>query len=259
MTMTKNLLKQRLAEGQPCLGAWLGLPGSFSARLLARLPLDWMLIDAEHAPIDAPTLAQMVAAIAEGGGPAPLVRIPQASVENLKRALDAGAYGVLSPMINTRAEAEQVVAWSRFPPQGQRSFGSAYAGLAFGLSMPEYLRHANEQTLVSVQIESQEALGNLEAIFTTPGIDMAFVGPVDLSISLGLDPLPENPHPRFQEALQEILRVGRLHHLPLGIYCSNGEAAAERIRQGFQFVNVASDIGMMLRGVQIELAAARQG
>lgn len=255
--MRTNPILEKLSQNQPCRGLWLGLPQASSARLLARLELDWLLIDTEHAPIDRRTLAHMVAAVAEAGGPAPLVRVAQASAENIKQALDAGAYGVLAPMINTRREAGQVVAWARFPPEGQRSFGSAYAGLAFGLSSGEYLRQANAHTLAMIQIESQAALGNLDEIFSTPGLDLAFVGPIDLSISLGLEPLPENPHPRFQEAIQEIIRAGRAHNLPLGIYCSSGPAAAGRIRQGFLFVNVASDTGAMLRGVQAELEASR--
>jgi 4-hydroxy-2-oxoheptanedioate aldolase len=255
--MRTNRLKQLLAEGQPARGAWLGIPSPFSARLLARLPLDWLVVDAEHAPIDPLTLAQMVAAIAEAGGPAPLVRVAQASVENFKRALDAGAYGVIAPMINTPQEAEQVVAWTKFPPLGQRSFGSFYAGLAFGQSMGEYLKTANEQTLVGVQIESEAALKNLDRIFSVKGLDLAFVGPVDLSISLGLEPLPENPHPRFKRAIEQICKSAKKRRVPLGIFCSNGQAAAERIRQGFQFVNVASDTGGLLRFVQAELDASR--
>ena len=251
--MRTNLIKQKLTNGEICRGLWLGVPSPFSARLLARQPFDWLMIDAEHSPLDTFTLAQMVAAIAEANGPAPFVRVAQASVENMKRALDAGAFGLIAPMINTRQEAEQVVAWSKFPPDGQRSFGSAYAGLAFNLSMGEYLRAANQQTVLGIQIESQAALGNLDEIFSVPGLDLAFVGPVDLSISMGLEPLPENPHPVFQQALAEIMSTARKHKLPLGIYCSNGAAASARIAQGFQFVNVSSDINCLSRGALTEL------
>jgi 4-hydroxy-2-oxoheptanedioate aldolase len=100
-------------------------------------------------------------------------------------------------------------------------------------------------------------LDNLVSIFSTPGLDMAFVGPVDLSISLGLEPIPENPHPIFQEALAEIMHAATIHQLPLGIFCSDGKAAAERIKQGFLFVNVANDARVLLNGVQTELDASR--
>jgi 4-hydroxy-2-oxoheptanedioate aldolase len=255
--MRTNSLKEKLGRGEACRGVWLGLPSAASARLLARLPVDWLVIDAEHAPVGIETQALMVAAIAEAKGPAPLVRLSQSTTENIKAALDAGAYGVIAPMMNTREEVERLVAWSKFPPAGQRSFGSAYAGLAFDLSMGDYLVQANEQTLVMIQVESQAVLGNLDAMFSVPGVDLAFVGPVDLSISLGLDPLPENPHPIFQEALREIQRAALAHHLPLGIYCSNGKAAAARIRQGFLLVNVASDVNLLQRGVLAELETSQ--
>lgn len=245
-----NPVLQKLHQKQPARGVWLGLPSPYSARLLARLPLDWLMIDAEHSPVEADTLAQMVAAIAEARGPLPFVRLAQASPETIKRALDAGASGIVAPMINTGAEAAQVVSWARFPPLGTRSFGSAYAGLAFDQTMPEYLKAANEQTMAAVQIESAAALDNLDAIFSVPHLDMAFVGPVDLSISLGLDPLPENPHPRFAGAIEAILDAADRHGVPLGIYCSTPQAARERIRQGFLFVNVTSDIGALLGGVR---------
>ena len=254
--MTENTIKQRISQGEPCRGAWLGIPSMYTARLLSRLSLDWLTVDTEHAPVDADTLAQMVAVIADSHGPVPFVRLAQANVETIKRALDSGAFGIIAPMINTRAEAEQVVSWAKFPPQGQRSFGGFYAPLAFGQSKAEYLREGNHQTMVIVQIENKAALGNLGSIFSTPGLDLAFVGPVDLSVSLGLDPIPENTHPIFTEALKEIQNAARIHHLPLGIFCSNGKAAAERIQQGFLFVNVTSDTRTLLQGVQAELEAS---
>lgn len=255
--MKINRLKKQLVQGESSRGIWLGLPSPYSARLLARLPVDWLLIDSEHAPIELNTLSQMVAAIAEANGPAPLVRVPQASVENMKQALDTGAYGILAPMINSAEEAEQVVRWSKFPPEGERSFGSAYAGLSLDLSMPEYLRAANAETLCMIQIESKTALDHLDAIFGVAGVDLAFVGPVDLSISLGLEPVPENPHPLFKEAIDLILRTAQTHHLPLGIYCTTGKAAADRIHQGFQFVNITSDVSSLIRSVETELKASQ--
>src|SRR5512140_3492209 len=161
--MKTNSLKRLLISGQPARGIWLGIPSPFSARLLARLPLDWLVIDAEHAPIDPSTLALMVAAIADANGPSPLVRLAQSTVENVKKALDTGAHGIIAPMINTAEEAAQVVAWSRFPPQGVRSFGSFYAGLAFGQSMGEYLHANNQQIIVGIQIESETAVANIDA------------------------------------------------------------------------------------------------
>jgi 4-hydroxy-2-oxoheptanedioate aldolase len=245
--MKTNSLKQLLISGQPAHGIWMGIPSPFSARLLARLPLDWMVIDAEHAPIDAATLSLMVAAIADANGPVPLVRIAQSSAENIKKALDAGAYGIIAPMINTAEEARQVVQWAHFPPKGVRSFGSYYAGLAFGQSMGEYLQAANKQIIVGIQIESEAAIPNLDDIFNVKGIDLVFVGPIDLSISLGVDPFARTTDPTLQRAI----------NLPLGIYCPSGKIAEERIREGFQFVNVTSDTGGLVSHVQAELDASK--
>jgi 4-hydroxy-2-oxoheptanedioate aldolase len=156
-------------------------------------------------------------------------------------------------MVNSKEEAEAIVAAAKFPPMGVRSFGSAWAGLAFGLSMPEYRQEANSQTAVFVQVESAAALGDLDGILGVRGLDGVFVGPVDLAISLGLEPNPENPHPVLRNALQDILQAAYAHGLPAGIYCSNPQAAAERIRQGFLMVNVASDVGVLLQGARSAL------
>jgi 4-hydroxy-2-oxoheptanedioate aldolase len=250
--MSPNMLKHRLRDRLPCRGVWLCLPTVAVARLLARMEFDWLLVDVEHGPIGAETMTQMVAAIADAGR-APIVRLAQGNVENVKRALDAGAWGIIAPMVNSKEEAEALVAAAKFPPMGQRSFGSAWAGLAFGLSMPEYRQEANAQTLVFAQIESAVALGELDGILGVRGLDGVFVGPVDLAISLGLEPNPENAHPILRDALQEILQAAYAHGLPAGIYCSGPQAAAERIRQGFLMVNVASDVGVLLQGVRSAL------
>lgn len=255
--MRTNHLRARLAANDVCRGVWLSLPSVASARLLARLPCDWLLVDTEHAPMDVSTMSTIVAAIADANGPAPLVRVAQATVENIKRALDAGAWGILAPMINTRAEAELVVQAAKYPPQGSRSSGSAWAALAFDTDNATYFHAANAQTMAMVQIESRTAVENLEPILSVPGVDMAFVGSVDLSISLGLEPHPEQQHPRFREAIDHILHTARGYRVPVGIFCSNSRAAADRIEQGFQFVNVATDLGALLNGVRSELAASR--
>jgi 4-hydroxy-2-oxoheptanedioate aldolase len=237
-----NSLKRRLLDREPCRGVWLSIPSVPAARLLARLPADWFAIDAEHGPMGAETMTQLVAVLADAGRPS-VVRVAQGGVENIKRALDAGAAGIIAPMVNSRAEARAVVAAAKYPPQGQRSFGSAWAGLAFDMSMAEYRRWANEETLALVQVESESALDDLDGIMGVAGLDGVFVGPVDL----------DNPHPLVREALTEILEVAATHGLPVGIYCSGAQAAAERIREGFLLVNVASDVGALLHGVRSQL------
>lgn len=250
--MRANTLKQRLLDDEPCRGVWLSLPSVSSARLLARLPADWFVVDAEHGPMGAETMTQIVGVLADAGR-APVVRVAHGGVENIKRALDAGAWGIIAPMVNSRADAEAVISAAKFPPHGRRSFGSAWAGLALDMSMPEYRRRANEETLAFVQVESADALDDLDGIMSVPGVDGVFVGPVDLAISLGVEPDIDNPHPVVREALDEILRMASMYRLPAGIYCSDAQGAAARIREGFLLVNVASDVGALLQGVRAQL------
>jgi 4-hydroxy-2-oxoheptanedioate aldolase len=252
--MRENAVKQRMRRGEAVRGVWLALPSVETARLAARMPADWLVVDVEHGPMGAETMTRMVAAIADARGPAPFVRLASHGVENVKRALDAGAWGVIAPMINTRADAEAFAAAAKFPPLGQRSFGSAWAGLGFDVSMQEYLRIANDQTVAMVQIENRAALEHLDEIFSVPGIDGVFVGPVDLAVSLGLDPDPESRDPEFRRAVEEILSAAKAAGLPAGIYCSSPDAAAERIQQGFVMVNVASDVGVLVHGLTSRLA-----
>jgi 4-hydroxy-2-oxoheptanedioate aldolase len=250
----ENLLKAKLGRGEMATGVWLALPSVDSARLLARMPCDWLAVDVEHTPLGAETMTRMVTAIADARGPAPVVRLAHFGVENVKRALDAGAHGVIAPMINTGAEAEAFVAAAKYPPLGRRSFGSFSAGLAFDATMPDYLRIANEQTLAIAQIESAEALSNLDEIMSVRGLDGVFVGPVDLAISLGLEPDSDNLAPVFTDALATIVTAARAHDLPAGIFCSSPASAAERFRQGFQMVNLATDVAVLVSGVRERLS-----
>jgi 4-hydroxy-2-oxoheptanedioate aldolase len=187
-----------------------------------------------------------------------VVRLSQASAENIKWALDAGAVGIIAPMVNTGADAAQVVAWSKLPPIGTRSFGSSYAGLTWNQSMGENQKASNDQVMAAVQIESKTALDNIEDIFSTPHLDMALVGPLDLSLSLGVDFFSGLPSPILNEAIETILAAGRKHHLPLGIYCPTAEVARRRIEQGFLFVNVAHDTNTLVQGVQQALKESGQ-
>ena len=256
--MANNKILQKLKNGQPARGVWLGIPSVHSVRLLARLPLDWMVIDMEHAPTSLETMTSMVAAVSEVNGPQPVVRLSQANSENIKWALDAGAAGIIAPMVNTGEEAAQVVSWSKLPPIGSRSFGSSYAGQTWNQTMAENQKASNDQIMAAVQIESKIALDNLDDIFSTPHLDMALVGPLDLTLSLGLDFFSGQPSPLLEDALETILAAARKYNLPLGIYCPSAEIACQRIEQGFLFVNVANDTNILVEGVRQALKVSGQ-
>lgn len=256
--MRTNHVKALLRAGSPAYGAWMNLPSVPAARMLGRAGLDWITVDAEHAHADLATLAATVAAIADAGVSAPLVRLPANSVEWFKWALDAGAWGVIVPMVGSRAEAEQAVRWAKYPPEGIRSFGGAYTSLGLGTAdMGEYYRGANEQILVAVQIESAQALDDLDGILGTPGVDVAFVGPNDLHAQIGLPPSSEGAEPAFVAALERVKAAARRHNKVLGIFCSDGAAAAVRVAEGFQMVNVLGDAAALRAAAMHELAAAR--
>ncbi len=260
--MRTNHVKAKLRNGEPVLGAWLNHSTPQQARLLARLGFDWLLVDAEHGSYNPTVVADMVASIADAGTScAPLVRVPHNTVEWFKWALDAGAWGVIVPMVNTVEEAQQAVSWSKYPPLGARSIGGAFAPLAFGaLDSASYARIANDEILVILQIESLPGLHNLNAILEVPGVDVAFVGPNDLHASLGLPPSNEGAEPEFVQALEQIKDSARQHNIALGIFTSGGNAAAQRIHEGFQMVSVTSDLSSLVTGAtqQLQLAQNHQ-
>jgi len=256
--MRTNQVKEKLKRGEPALGAWLSLPSVPSARIMARLGFDWLLVDMEHSAHNPVLMADMVATIADAGTGAPMVRVPGNSVEWFKWVLDAGAWGVVVPMVNTREEAQRAVAYAKYPPLGTRSIGGAFGPYGFGITdWPSYARTANDEILVIVQIESAEALQNLDEILSVPGIDVAFIGPNDLHAQLGLTPSTDGVEPEFVEALERIKRAARKHSVALGIFSGRGEAAAERVRQGFLMINVTTDISSMITEATRNLLLAR--
>ena len=256
--MRTNDVKEKLKRGEPSLGAWLVLPSVSSARVMARLGFDWLAVDTEHAAQHPALMAEMVGCIADAGSSAPFVRLPVNSVEWYKWALDAGAWGVIVPMVETRAQAEQALAWSKYPPLGTRSIGGVFGPYGFGVTdWQSYGPQANEQLLVAVQIESAKGLQNLDDILSVPGVDVAFVGPNDLHAHLGLPPSSDGAEPAFLEALEQIKTSARKHEVALGIFSNNGEAAAERVRQGFHMISVTTEMSGMIASASQQLRLAR--
>lgn len=256
--MRKNFVKDKLKRGEPALGAWLNLPGIMPARVMARLGFDWLLIDMEHSAHNATLMADMVGTIADAGTCAPLVRVPSHNVEWFKWVLDAGAWGVLAPMVNTRQEAERVVSWSRYPPVGTRSIGGALAPYGFGTTdRTSYMQAANDEILVIVQIESRDGLQNVDDILSVPGIDVAFVGPNDLHAQLGFAPSYDGAEPEFVAGLERIQAAAKKYHVASGIMSGDGASAAARVKQGFQMVTVTTDLGSMVAGATRNLHQAQ--
>jgi 4-hydroxy-2-oxoheptanedioate aldolase len=251
-----NHVKRRLAAGEPSIGTWLALPSPEAAEYVATLGFDWLVADTEHNAIDIRTLSQMFGAIAPGGI-APMVRIPWNTPENIKRVLDAGAWGIVVPMVNSKEEAERAVEATRFPPRGARSVGGGMTALRFGTTGAEYLRHADEEILLVLQIEHIRAVERCDEILAVPGVDACFIGPNDMAASMGIGlgvPL-ESDHPRMIEAIAHVRETAVRCGVAPGIHCSDSNGVNQRIAEGFQFLALASELRYMLAGLKDALAA----
>jgi 4-hydroxy-2-oxoheptanedioate aldolase len=243
--MRTNYVRHKLRRGEPSVGTWLTLPSVIGAGMMARTGFDWLTVELEHSPTSFETAAASFAVIA-ACGKIPLVRVPVNSVENIKRVLDTGAFGVIVPMVNTGAEAEAVVAAAKYAPIGKRSIGGQLPAANFETDSATYYKNANEEILVVVMIETRQALENAESILSVPGIDAFFVGPNDLTNSLGIPPCFECDHSEFVQGLDNLLRLGKKYNVPSGIHVADAAAAQRRIAQGFQFIAISSELGLML-------------
>ena len=185
--MKKNHVRAKLKQGQPSIGTWLTLPDVVAARLMARVGFDWLTVELEHTPVNWETAANSFAIIA-ASGVVPLARVPWNTVENIKRVLDNGAFGIVVPMVNSRVEAEAVVNAARYAPLGNRSIGGQLHAANFETDPATYYAKADEEILVVVMIEHVEAVEAADEILSVPGIDAVFIGPNDLLNSMGKPP-----------------------------------------------------------------------
>jgi 4-hydroxy-2-oxoheptanedioate aldolase len=251
--MRENAVKKLWREDRPALGGWLSIPSSFSAEVMAQQDLDWLCVDMQHGLIDYETALAMLQAISTTST-TPFVRVPWNEPAMIMKMLDAGAYGIIVPMVNTRAEAEAPVAASRYPPQGIRSFGPTRAVYYAGF---DYFAYANRELCCIPQIETATALENLDEILSVDGVDAVYIGPMDLSISLGLPPQADGEAPPYVEARQRILEACRRHNVVAGVH-SSASTAPKRIAEGFRMVLATSDMGCLFRAVAEDVRAVRQ-
>ncbi|MDA1272977.1 MAG: aldolase/citrate lyase family protein [Verrucomicrobia bacterium] len=243
--MKKNHVRAKLKKGEPSIGTWLTLPDTVSAHLMARTGFDWLTVELEHTPISMETAAESFAIIS-ACGTVPLARVPWNSVENIKRVLDTGAWGIVVPMVNSRAEAEAVVAAARYTPLGNRSVGGQLHAANFDTDPASYYANANEEILVVIMAEHIHAIEAADDILSVPGIDAVFIGPNDLHNSMGLKPEFDSDNKQFVDAVQHILSTAKKHGVAPGIHVLDAAAAKARVEEGFQFIAVASESGMML-------------
>jgi len=243
----KNLLKSRLRSSRnPCFGTWISSSSLVSLDALKGMGFEWFMIDTEHAPVNPETLAAMVSLLVDGG-PTPLVRVGDVDQYLIKQALDAGSHGVLVPLVSTEAQAKAAVAFAKYPPDGVRGIAAAAAS-RYGMELSSYLRSANAETLVGVQIETKEALDNLEAIAGVNGVDILFVGPQDLTLSLGL--LDDRKNPKVRDAMREVVEACERHSKVPGTMVIDPEEKRIAVELGFRFISLASDVRFLINGAK---------
>ena len=256
--MTPNPVKRKLKKGKPAVGLWLSIGDPIVAETLAAQGWDWLVVDAEHNPIDLLTMTTMFQAI--GRFPtAPMLRVPEISELGIKRPLDAGAWGFVAPNVKTREEAQMVADYGQYPPQGKRSLGSGRHALSFATDARTYFKQANDEILRVVQIEHIEGVRNIDAILSVPGIDACYIGPNDLCASMNLAPSLEPPHPEFEDAVQTILRAARRHGIAPGIHCAEPETVNRRLAEGWRLVGCASDLAHLTAGAKAAREAIKSG
>ncbi|KAJ6183681.1 Pyruvate/Phosphoenolpyruvate kinase-like domain-containing protein [Penicillium mononematosum] len=248
------LLNALRANAKPIM-TFLGLPSIRTAQLVAQTGLQGIIIDCEHGHISDDAMHGSTAAIA-ALGVSPLVRIRMTHGDLIKRALDAGAHGIVVPQVNTAEDAERVVSDAKFPPQGRRGQGSAFPAIAHAIDIPTYMRTANETIIICLQIETKEGVENIDAICGVPGVDMIFIGPNDLALSiLGYVPA-KGDEPEFVDAMEKIVAAARKHRKWVARLSNDGASCKEHLK-AFDTVAMSYDVRAIQNWYTAELRTAR--
>jgi len=248
----KNALREaRTGSTSPSYGTWISASSIVNLDALRTAGFDWFMIDTEHAQVNPETLAAMTALLG-ASGVAPYVRVGDVDQYLIKQALDAGAWGILVPLVGTAEQARRVVSYAKYPPQGVRGAAAAAAS-RYGKELAQYLRSANETTVVGVQIETEEGLRNVEEIAAVDGVDLLFVGPQDLTLNLGL--LDARTHPKVREAMRRVVEAAEKHGKTAGTLVVTPEEKHAAVEIGFRFISLASDVRFLLQGASYYLSA----
>lgn len=247
--MRTNPVKRKLKAGQPSFGTWLSIGDLFATRIMARVGFDWLTLDLEHSPIDWSQAAMIFATIADAGG-VPLARVPKGNHDYIKRVLDAGAWGIVVPMVDTVEQAQIAIRAAKYPPTGNRSLGGGMHNLNFDAPVGEYFQKANDEIMVILQTESPTGVANAEQIYALPGVDAIFVGPVDLRAQMRSPDGKEATDAEFEAMLARVVAAGKKTGTPTGMHVMETDAAHARAKQGMQFIAIGSELRMMTQKAQ---------
>ena len=246
-----NIFKDAIAAGRPQIGLWQALANPYAAEICAGAGFDWLLIDGEHAPNDLPLILAQLQAVA-AYPVEPVVRLPVGDTVLVKQMLDIGARTLLVPMIETAAQAAEMVRATRYPPDGVRGVGSAIGRASRWNRTPGYLRNAADEICLLLQVESVAGLAAIDEIATTPGVDGVFVGPSDLAAALGHlgDPGHADVQSAVEHAFQRIMSAGKA----AGILIADTRLAQHYLDLGATFVAVGTDVTILARGAEALVA-----
>ena len=253
--MPPNPLREIWAEGRTAFGVWSMAPDAFVAELVARTGYDYVCVDGQHGLADFASMVSIFQAT-DAAGAAPLARVLSNDAGLIGRTLDAGAAGVIVPLVNDAEETARAVAACRYPPEGVRSYGPVRAAEVVGSKTPRDLAGA---ILCFVMVETREGLGRVEEISSTPGLDGIYIGPADLALSLGLAPTLEITEKEHVEAVSRIKKACRESGIAVGIHCGSGEWARRHAEAGFDVVTVTMDAKLLTEAARRELDVARGG
>ena len=245
-----NRVKKLWREGKPAVGGWCSIPDGFAAEVMAHTGLDWLGVDMQHGCVDYSDAVRMMTAISTTSV-TPFVRVPWNEPAMIMKVLDAGAYGVIVPMVSTRAEAERAVAACRYPPKGMRSNGPNRVLLYAG---SDYQKYANDEVACIAMVETAEGIEKLDEIVSTPGLDAIYIGPTDLALALGLPPVMDNDEPKHIATVNRILESCRKHGKIAGIHTASSKFTQRYLDQGFQMVMLGADRACMANYMKAEVA-----
>lgn len=254
--MIRNRLRALWAEGRPTINGWLSVGNPFTAEIMAAQGYDSLTIDMQHGALDYASVLPMLQAM-RASGVVPIVRVPWLEPGIVMKALDAGAYGIICPMVNTPGQAAEFASYLRYPPRGQRSFGPTRVSYAAGNN---YAAEANDEILGFVMVETAEALENVEAIAATPGIDGIYIGPADLSLSLTggrLAPGFDREEPEIVDAFRTVIAACQRNGLRAGLHCGSSAYAAKAIGWGFDMTTVSGDTRLLASAAAESVAEFR--
>ena len=253
--MRENTIRTIWKQGGTVINGWLGIPSSIAAENMAQAGWDALTVDLQHGLVDYQTAVTMLQAVSTTGTP-PMARVAWLEPGIIMKLLDAGAWGIVCPMINTRAECEHFVGACRYPPRGYRSFGPVRATWYCG---SDYYKNINDSVITMAMIETKQAVDNLDDILSVPGLDSIYIGPNDLAISLGFSPSGVPSDKIVLDTIESIVDSAKKHKIYAGIHCGSTAMAKQMIALGFQFVTLLADNAFLTAAAKTAVAEMREG